>query len=792
MVLNKKLNKKLLALAIIISIFIIIPSSFANENINVTQSQEISIDNDYTDILSDSTNIIYVNASYESSEGTGSSDSPAKTISQGLNLSQEGGTIYLTGRFTGDGNLNLTLDGNPNKITFIGVGNTIIDGNYLNSFAIVNKGTYTFKNIIFANNYKTGDDYQLGGVFYNIEGDLTFTDCLFENNTVYGVNRGNGGAIDNSGTLTVKNCIFKNNTANVSNSSGFRKNAADGGAISNLGKIYIYDTVFKENTALRNGGAIRTQDHATAYIENCEFDGNLAAYHESGGSFGGALYAWDCSIDVENTVFKNNKVIDISGYGAQGGAISYDRSSGTMTIKSCEFINNTATGVGLVSGQSMFIGGSANINYCTIDTSIYSASQDVNLNYNWWVVNDTKIKNLIEMLPSSAKIKTFAELKISFEGDEISNGDEIPIFVKLYWNGTENQNNINLIPTRTVYLTSNCGDLEEESGKLVNGIFETALYLNSIKNPTVIANIDNVIVTLDLSKKEEDNSTKISATCREISEGEDAIIYISSNNNISGICLIDIGNYKHYAEFVNGNTNATIPNLKAGKYIALIKYYNNESINTQTTITVGEKIDSKDTKITVNPGFTFLATDYMAGETGGYLTFTLTDTNGELLSNKTVQIAFNCTIYNVTTNESGIGKLQINLANSNVYTCAISFVGDESYNACPLTITKLTVNKKKTTISASSKTFKVKTKTKTVSVTLKTVKNTYDGKTYLYKGKKLTLTVNGKTYSAKTNAKGVAKFSLKLTKKGKYTAKIKFSGDATYKASNKSIKITIK
>ena len=77
-------------------------------------------------------------------------------------------------------------------------------------------------------------------------------------------------------------------------------------------------------------------------------------------------------MDIYGTTFKNNRVYDISGYGAQGGAISYDRSSGKMNIQSCEFINNTAEGVGLVSGQSIFIGGSANINYCVIDTSIYS------------------------------------------------------------------------------------------------------------------------------------------------------------------------------------------------------------------------------------------------------------------------------------------------------------------------------------------------------------------------------------------------------------------------------------
>ena len=83
-------------------------------------------------------------------------------------------------------------------------------------------------------------------------------------------------------------------------------------------------------------------------------------------------------------------------------------------------------------------------------------------------------------------------------------------------------------------------------------------------------------------------------------------------------------------------------------------------------------------------------------------------------------------------------------------------------------------------------------KTKTVSVTLKTIKSARDGKTYLKAGKKVTLKVGGKTYTAKINKNGVAKFAIKLTKKGKYTAKIKFAGDKTYKACSKSIKITIK
>ena len=48
-----------------------------------------------------------------------------------------------------------------------------------------------------------------------------------------------------------------------------------------------------------------------------------------------------------------------------------------------------------------------------------------------------------------------------------------------------------------------------------------------------------------------------------------------------------------------------------------------------------------------------------------------------------------------------------------------------------------------------------------------------DNKGKVMKGKKVTLKVNGKTFSAKTNAKGVATFKItKLTKVGKNNAVI--------------------
>jgi len=93
--------------------------------------------------------------------------------------------------------------------------------------------------------------------------------------------------------------------------------------------------------------------------------------------------------------------------------------------------------------------------------------------------------------------------------------------------------------------------------------------------------------------------------------------------------------------------------------------------------------------------------------------------------------------------------------------------------------------KKATKITASKKTFKAK-KSKKYTIVLKSGKKAI-------KNVKVTIKVGKKTYTAKTNSKGKAVFKLKkLTKKGKYTAKIKFAGNKYYKSTSKKVKITVK
>ena len=174
--------------------------------------------------------------------------------------------------------------------------------------------------------------------------------------------------------------------------------------------------------------------------------------------------------------------------------------------------------------------------------------------------------------------------------------------------------------------------------------------------------------------------------------------------------------------------------------------------------------------------------EYLSGK---QLIVTLKDKNGNVIPNKSVSIKLNGKTTTKTTDSNGKVKLTISLA-PKTYTASITFAGDEKYVKSSSNV-KVVVKKATPKFVASKKTFKVKTKTKKYTITLKT--NT--GK--VMKKVKVTLKVNGKTYTATTASNGKATCKItKLTKKGTFTATIKYSGSKYYKAVTKSVKITVK
>ena len=261
----------------------------------------------------------------------------------------------------------------------------------------------------------------------------------------------------------------------------------------------------------------------------------------------------------------------------------------------------------------------------------------------------------------------------------------------------------------------------------------------------------------------------------------EALITVTAT--IDGIYSVDVNGTVVNVTVSGGKGNKSV-SLPAGKYYANVSYEGKSSISNAVFNVLPEpvfviNVVLNSTTLTVVNGTVPTVTVILPTNATGNLTVTVNGNNyTATLSNGTA-----------TVNISGL--------NAGVYNAVITYSGDDNYLfanttaslkvVSEVTPTPITVvSKIATKIIAKKQTFKVK-KTKKYSITLKTSAGKVIKKVKVY------LKVKGKTYSAKTNNKGKATFKLKkLTKKGKYTAKITYKGNAKYYASSKKVKLTVK
>ena len=250
----------------------------------------------------------------------------------------------------------------------------------------------------------------------------------------------------------------------------------------------------------------------------------------------------------------------------------------------------------------------------------------------------------------------------------------------------------------------------------------------------------------------------------------------NKNNALKGKEITINLNGKNHAATTDNNGQATLPiDLLPGKYTAEIQFREDNiysTSNTNTNITISKastSLSAKDINILYdNPS---------------NLVITLKNSEGNVLAGKFVTVNLNNKAYTIKTNAKGQALLNVNLA-ANKYNAKVRFAGDDTYLSSTCTA-KVTVNKATPKITASSKTFKVKSKVKKVTVTLK-------NKNKAIKNAVVKLTINKKTYKVRTNSKGDAVFSIKLTKKGKFNAVFKYDSSSNFKSATKNVLIIIK
>ena len=285
--------KKSRMFILVLLILIIIPISYANDNVTSDDSQ-IDIANE--EILIQNT--IYFNSSVEN-DGIGTQENPYKYLS-GDKIANNS-IIYMA-----DGEYAIDKSINVNNLTIIGQSSskTIINGN---AFKLYSNGDLSITSLTLNN--------------FTIENskNLKVLDVNFKNNKI----NGSGGSINinsDSAYVLLNNATFRNNYA------------TQGGAIyinSRTSKVEITNSKFINNTALNSGGAICIESALSVNIFNSSFVNNTALQ-----DFGGAIFTNLSNISIRNSIFTSSKAY-------MGGAI-YDNNS-NLSIVNIIANNNTAT-----------------------------------------------------------------------------------------------------------------------------------------------------------------------------------------------------------------------------------------------------------------------------------------------------------------------------------------------------------------------------------------------------------------------------------------------------------------
>lgn len=217
----------------------------------------------------------------------------------------------------------------------------------------------------------------------------------------------------------------------------------------------------------------------------------------------------------------------------------------------------------------------------------------------------------------------------------------------------------------------------------------------------------------------------------------------------------------------NGEVVLSIANVP-GTYNAVVKFDGDETYDGSEA-----SINAIVNAIPVNLGVSNLVKYYGDSKK---LSIVLKDIDGNGLASKKVTVTIKGKTYTLTTDKNGKATLAINLAKGS-YSALVKF-DETGYQ----TVSKNVSVKVVTPIIKAVKT-KVK-KGKYFQVSFKT----YNKKAI--KSTKVTMKLKGKTYTVKTNSKGIAKLKLKV-KKGTYKVKAAFKSTAKYGKTAKTLKVKV-
>ncbi len=259
---------------------------------------------------------------------------------------------------------------------------------------------------------------------------------------------------------------------------------------------------------------------------------------------------------------------------------------------------------------------------------------------------------------------------------------------------------------------------------------------------------------------------------------EVANVIVNVPTEINGqIITITVNGISQNITVNEGEARGSFTGLAAGNYTILAEYAGDDTHFANST-TAELTVNKLNTVLIANP----VTTTYNINKD---LIITLKDNYDNVISGAKITVNINGG-KTYTTDSKGQVKIPIQTLTPKTYTAKITFAEDPKYTQSSLNV-QITVKKANAKITAKNVNFKANTKIKKYTITLKNNVNKGINKA------KLSLKINGKTYTATTNSKGQATFKItKLTKKGSYTGLITYPANQYYNKLTKKIIAKVK
>lgn len=627
-----------------------------------------------------------------------------------------------------------------------------------------------------------------GGAIYTEGGVISLTDSILDGNDVtdYTKNNDTGGAAiyaNNSATVTLVN-------TNVTNNGNKELNRTKGdlvNAVINLidSDLTVTNCVFENNTGIY-GGAIATQapsGEKTLAISTSNFTSN-AAYT------GGAVYVGpNVKFTIEYSIFDaNNKATGegSTGYTSGGGAIQI-LDAGEGTIDHVIIKNSQATQAGAIG-----IEGSAPV---TIKDSTFENNVATSVGGAIYAATDATL---------TVTGSTFTDNDAPF-GSAISNDGALTLSGNTFTGGS------------TVAIANYFGEIKSEvfvkilDGQIVitttasNEI--TAVLTDDNNNPI----IDKTLVLIVNNEEVETAYNRVtgvmtgSYTFTAPGTYEVTAKDFDAEHTTSGTLVYTAGTYTELQNLIDA--------AEAGATIKLADNttYDLAGIELNNSVTI---VGGEGTVITVPAGQSsaFVAAANASDVNIKNIKFVATSDNQSLLSVTPNDLGGGIsqvpaiTIENVTAiPAAGVNESTISLLNVNTNANPFKPSSDVSISK---NIMASGVNSLKTNASALSGNVALKKAVQTTLTGANTqkvyaipYKAAKSGKYYtvtlkdkngnVLANKTVKFTLAGKTFTVKTDAKGVAKLAINIYKPGTYKLAVSFAGESTLGASSKQATIKI-